>query len=78
MLTAPQSTLTAPRGILSLQIPHLAKYSDGRLKPVRFFECEANIEDCYINYLALSAHLLANKVKVAREVDENTLPVVNR
>lgn len=69
---------TTPRGILSLQIPHLAKYSDGRLKPVRFFECEANIEDCYINYLALSAHLLANKVKVAREVDENTLPVVNR
>jgi hypothetical protein len=69
---------TTPRGILSLQIPHLAKYPDGRLKPVRFFECEANIEDCYINYLALSAHLLANKVKVVHEVDENTLPVVNR
>lgn len=67
-----------PRGILSLQIPHLAKYPDGRLKPVRFFECEANIEDCHINYLALSASLFANRVQVVREVDENTLPVTNK
>lgn len=69
---------TTPRGILSLQIPHLAKYPDGRLNPVRFFECETNIEDCYINYLALSACLFADKVQVVREVDENTLPVANK
>ena len=69
---------TTPRRILSLQIPHLAKYPDGRLKSVRFFECEANIEDCYINYSTLSASLFANKVQVVREVDENTLPVANR
>lgn len=67
-----------PRGILSLQIPYLAKYPDGRLNPVRFFECEANVEDCHVNYSALSAYLLADKVQVVREVDENTLPVVNR
>lgn len=69
---------TTPRGILSLQIPHLAKYSDGRLKPVRFFECEANVEDCHVNYSALSASLFANRVQVVREVDENTLPVTNK
>ena len=67
-----------PRGILSLQIPHLAKYPDGRLNPVRFFECEANVEDCHVNYSALSAYLLADKVQVVREVDENTLPVANK
>ena len=67
-----------PRGILSLQIPYLAKYPDGRLNPVRFFECEANVEDCHVNYSALSASLFANRVQVVREVDENTLPVTNK
>ena len=67
-----------PRGILSLQIPYLAKYPGGRLNPVRFFECEANVEDCHVNYSALSASLFANRVQVVREVDENTLPVTNK
>ena len=67
-----------PRGILSLQIPYLAKYPDGRLNPVRFFECEANVEDCHVNYSTLSASLFANRVQVVREVDENTLPVTNK
>lgn len=67
-----------PRGILSLQIPYLAKYPDGRLNPVRFFECEANVEDCHVNYSALSASLFANRVQVVREVDENTLPITNK
>lgn len=67
-----------PRGILSLQIPYLAKYPDGRLNPVRFFECEANVEDCHVNYSTLSASLFANRVQVVREVDENTLPVTSK
>ena len=69
---------TTPRGILSLQIPHLAKYPDGRLNPVRFFECEASVDDCHVNYSALSAYLFADKVQVVREVGENTLPVANK
>lgn len=71
-------TKNTPRGILSLQIPYLAKYPGGRLNPVRFFECEANVEDCHVNYSALSASLFANRVQVVREVDENTLPVTNK